>query len=284
MWAFRPWVGRHLSAATPQGRELAEYARILTAVEGNTTFYASPSPSTVVRWSEQAPSGFRFVFKLPQEITHRHRLVDTARSVAEFVDLLAPLGDQIGSFTMQLPATFAPTGLAALDRALAEAPPGCRWSVEVRHPEMFDGVGRAQVDRLLADRGAERVLLDSTALFSQPPRTDAGRDAWSRKPRVAALRDALGDEPIVRFIGSDDPDVTTEHLATWVPTVADWIAEGRRPTIFVHTPDNLDSPGFARWFHAAVDERVQSSGRPPLEPLPSVGPLEISGVTQTSLF
>jgi uncharacterized protein YecE (DUF72 family) len=283
MWAHRVWFGRHLPAATPPGHELAGYARVLTAVEGNTTFYASPSPVTVARWAAQAPSGFRFVFKLPQEITHRRRLDDTAPLVDAFVELLDPLADRIGSFTVQLPASFGPSALGALDRALRDAPVDARWSVEVRHPELFEGPARTSIDRLLADRGAERVLLDSTALFSQPPRTDAGREAWSRKPRVPAVREPIGDAPIVRFIGSDDPEVTYAHLATWVGTVATWVGDGRRPTVFVHTPDNLDSPAIARWFHAEVRAALAERGVT-MPALAELDDAERTGIAQRSLF
>ena len=42
MWANRDWIGRSLPADTPAGRELDAYARVVNAVEGNTTFYATP--------------------------------------------------------------------------------------------------------------------------------------------------------------------------------------------------------------------------------------------------
>ena len=49
MWAHRPWVGRSIPASTRHGAELAAYSQVVNAVEGNTTFYASPSPATTGR-------------------------------------------------------------------------------------------------------------------------------------------------------------------------------------------------------------------------------------------
>jgi hypothetical protein len=49
----------------------------------------------------------------------------------------------------------------------------------------------------------------------------------------------------------------------WIDVVAGWLAEGRRPTVFVHTPDNVESAGLARRFHDEVRARV-----PDLLPLP----------------
>lgn len=277
MWAHRPWVGRYLPTATHQGRELEAYGHLLNAVEGNTTFYALPSADTVARWAGQVDESFRFVFKVPRVVTHDRRLRDVDHLVASFVDLLVPLGGRVGGLTFQLPASFGPTELDAIDTVLARAPHGVRWSVEVRHPDFFDDPARADLERVLARRGAERVLLDSRALFSQAPRSDAGREAWEKKPRVPTLTEPLGVEPIVRFIGSDDADVTDAALAEWVPIVAGWIDEGRVPTFFVHTPDNLDSPELARQFHAAVRQL-----RPTIPALPEAVPIE--AVEQQSLF
>ncbi len=275
MWAHRPWAGLHLPEHQAQGTEMAAYSRLLNAVEGNTTFYASPSPAIVQRWGAQAFGDFRFVFKVPREITHDRRLRDIAAPLHEFVDLMAPLGDRIGGFTFQLPATFAPKDLGALDDALRIAPSGWRWSVEVRHPDLFSGPARTALDRLLARHGAERVLMDTTALFRRPPFSDAGREAWAKKPRVPLLTEALTDQPVVRFIGNDDEGLTVDGLNAWEAVVAAWLADGRSPTVFVHTPDNLQSPRLARAFHTRIAMLVDD-----LDPLPE--PLPV--VDQASLF
>jgi uncharacterized protein YecE (DUF72 family) len=277
MWAHRPWAGRFLPTGTPTSRELHAYSRFVNAVEGNTTFYASPAPSTVAKWAELAHPDFRFVFKVPKHVTHELRLRDADAEIAAFVDLLAPLGPLIGGMTLQLPASFAPVDLGVLESQIRRLPTGITWSVEVRHPAFFEGRTRLELDRMLARNEVERVLLDSRALFRQAPRTDAGRDAWSRKPRVPALTEALTDRPIVRFIGSDDPALTADGLQEWQPIVADWLHEGRTPSLFVHTPDNADSPGLARAFHAEVGLLV-----PGLAPLPD--PLPLVEAEQGSLF
>ncbi|MEZ5248651.1 MAG: hypothetical protein R2713_05345 [Ilumatobacteraceae bacterium] len=75
----------------------------------------------------------------------------------------------------------------------------------------------------------------------------------------------------------DDPTVTADGLQEWQPIVADWLHEGRTPTFFVHTPDNADSPGLARTFHAEVGLLV-----PELAPLPDPLPLVVA--EQGSLF
>ncbi|MGE0138148.1 MAG: DUF72 domain-containing protein [Ilumatobacteraceae bacterium] len=278
MWAHRPWVGRWLPVGTAPGHELEVYSRLVNAVEGNTTFYASPTPAVVARWAEQCEPGFRFVFKVPRTITHERRLRDVDSLLTPFLSLLEPLGAHIGSLTFQLPASFAPVDLPVLDGVLSGLPSRpWRWSVELRHPAFFEGGERELVDATLARHGVERVLMDTRPLFSRPPMTEEGRETWGRKPRVPALTGAITDEPIVRFIGSDHPDTTRAGLREWEPIVADWLHEGRRPTVFVHTPDNLDSPGLARALHDRVRAVV-----PELEPLPE--PWPVVPAEQGSLF
>ena len=94
MWANRDWVGRSLPADTPAGRELDAYARVVNAVEGNTTFYATPDTATIDRWHAATPPGFRFVFKLPREITHDRRLRNSTAELRTFLGCIEPLGDR----------------------------------------------------------------------------------------------------------------------------------------------------------------------------------------------
>ena len=54
--------------------------------------------------------------------------------------------------------------------------------------------------------------------------------------------------------------------------MAAWLAEGRRPTFFLHTPDNVDALALARRFHDQVRARV-----PGLAPLPE--PVEAQPAT-----
>jgi uncharacterized protein YecE (DUF72 family) len=277
MWAQRSWVGRFLPHDTPVGRELWPYSHVLNAVEGNTTFYAAPPALSIAKWKQLAAPGFRFVFKVPRSITHDRRLREVHDDLREFVELMAPLDELIGGFTLQLPPTFGPSELGTLREVLERAPTEFRWSVEVRHHEFFGGDARRSLERLLVAHGAERVLLDTTALFHRTPITHEGREEWRTKPRVPLLAEALTDRPIVRFIGGDHPEFTDAGLAAWHVPVAEWLDEGRTPTVFVHTPDNSRSPVLARGFHDAIRTLV-----PELDPLPT--PFTVLPPEQPSLF
>ena len=253
MWADRRWVGRYFPTDTVAGRELVPYATWCTAVEGNTTFYGLPSADTVDRWAADAPDDFRFVFKLPRTITHDRRLRHVATELDEFLTTIAPLGHRADPISIQLPASFGPADLPVLDGFLAELPTDRTWGVEVRHPDFAaEGGEERRFTDLLAVHGAERIIIDTRALFAGPCETPEEVEAFERKPRLAVRPIAIGQTPMVRFIGQTEPEANPGWWAKWVPKVVQWLEEGREPIVFIHTPDNEVAPALARRFHAEV--------------------------------
>ncbi|TDC10652.1 DUF72 domain-containing protein [Nonomuraea longispora] len=270
MWTHARWQGRLLPAGLPPGERLRAYATWCEAVEGNTTFYATPSRSTVESWARQTGPGFRFVVKLPKTITHERRLTGAGDDLRTFLEAMEPLESRIHALWLQLPGSFSPADLGALAAFLHRLPRSHRYAVEVRHRAFFeDERSRGVLERLLTGFDAEWVPFDTTVLFESPPTSDAERDAWTKKPRLPRRTHALTDRPIVRYLGRDDEARTIGGWRPWADTVADWLREGRSPTVFVHTPDNADAPVLARRFHDDVRARV-----PELEPLPEPMPSE----------
>jgi uncharacterized protein YecE (DUF72 family) len=280
MWVHRAWHGSVVPAGARQGDELVHYSRWCDAVEGNTTFYATPSAATVERWAASTPADFRFVLKLPRHVTHERRLRGTDADVRAFLAVMEPLAQRIGAISVQLPPTFGPADLGALDAFLRTATRSVRWAVEVRHPR-FSAADAAQqaLHRVLERAGAERIVFDTTTMFSAPPTDDAEREAWTNKPRLPVEPVAFGAQPIVRYLGRSDDDATVAGWTRWVPVVAGWLAEGRSPIVFVHTPDNARAPQLARRFHAEVAALTPLAGR-----LPDVSGCEAGGPAQQSLF
>lgn len=264
MWAHRPWVGRFYPAGTKAGTELGLYATWCNAVEGNTTFYAEPTPATVARWAEQAPADFRFAFKLPRTITHDKRLRDVAAEVRSFLNVIEPLGDRVGPIQAQLPGSFGPESLDALLAFLRRLPTDHRWAIELRHRAFFERTpAHAAVDELCIARGVGRVVLDTRPLYASDSTSKAASDERRTKPRLPVVLDAVGPHPVLRVIGEDSPHGTFTGLLAWADQVVTWLAEGREPFLFVHQPENLHSPALARELHAAVAARVAG-----LAPLP----------------
>ncbi|WP_405103819.1 DUF72 domain-containing protein [Micromonospora sp. NBC_01412] len=268
MWTHKAWQGRLLAHPLASHERLRHYAGWCDAVEGNTTFYATPTRDTVASWAQQTDPDFRFVLKLPKLITHERRLVDADEALRVFLDAIEPLGPRAHALWIQLPGSFGPADVAVLASFLRRLPSSHRYAVEVRHPAFFDEPrSAALLEEALAVTGAEWIPFDTTEFFRSPPTSDAEREAWTRKPRVPFRSRALTDRPIVRYLGRDDPARTVEGWQRWIDVAVEWLREGRSPTIFVHTPDNADAPVLARRLHDDVRARV-----PELEALPDPMP------------
>jgi len=270
MWTHKAWAGR-VSPRTGGAQErLRSYAGWCTAVEGNTTFYAVPARSTVESWARQTRPDFRFAVKLPKTITHERRFAGVDAELREFLDAVEPLGPRIHALWIQLPSAFAPADVPALEEFLRRLPRAHRYAVEVRHPLFFRDAGEARrLEQACAGTGTEWVPFDTTAFFAAAPTSAAEREAWERKPRLPRRSVALTGNPIVRYLGRDDDAETVAGWQHWIDVVAEWLREGRSPTFFLHTPDNVDAPVLARRFHDDVRARVRE-----LEPLPTPEPVE----------
>jgi uncharacterized protein YecE (DUF72 family) len=268
MWSYAPWQGRFLPAALSPQERLRAYATWCNAVEGNTTFYATPAPRTVQSWVEQTAPDFRFLFKLPRSITHDGGLAGVDDVLGSFLTAIEPLGGRARTLWIQLPPSFSPGELGALAGFVRRLPKTYQYCVEVRHRAFFeDPRSEGQLERVLGFVGAEWVTFDTTLLFGSAPVTGAEREAWTRKPRLPRRTRALTGDPVVRYMGRDDPERTIAGWQPWLDIVAGWLREGRSPTVFIHTPDNYDALELARRFYADVRSRL-----PELEPLPEPAP------------
>ena len=164
-WSENAWREYLYPQDARPAQFLELYSQVFNAVEGNTTFYARPAASTVQRWAETMPAHFRFAAKFPGDISHGGDLREQLGAAETFVQLLGPLGERVSPLWLQLPAAFSPQRLGelagfidGLERPLA---------VEVRHRDFFaKGDAERQLNRLLLDRGVERICLDPRALFS----------------------------------------------------------------------------------------------------------------------
>ena len=217
-------------------------------VEGNNTFYALPSKPIVDRWREATPDGFHFCFKFPRSITHDRSLVGAQADTEAFLALMERLPGRLGPLLLQLPPTFGPNQLPALDRYLASLPSHFTYAVEVRHPDLY-GAFETQLTALLESRGAARGLIDTRAVHATPTRDATTALTQSRKPKVPRRTIVTANIPFARIVGPNDVRATTGYLDQWATTVAEWLSEGRSPYLFFHAPNDYFAPRLARAFH-----------------------------------
>lgn len=260
-WRDDNWRDAFYPADARSAEYLGLYTQVFNAVEGNTTHYARPKPATVQSWADAMPAGFRFTAKFPSDISHDGDLRLNIPAAEEFMRLLAPLGERVTPWWLQLSRAFTPDRLGELAMFIdtLQVP----MAVEVRHRAFFEkGEQERALNRLLLDRGVERVCLDSRPLFSCVSSDPAVLHAQSKKPRLPVRPAALTQFPQVRFIGGPDLAANETFLLQWVEKVAQWIEEGRTPYVFLHTPDNHLAPAQAQRFHELLMARLP--GLPPL--------------------
>ncbi|WP_227545928.1 DUF72 domain-containing protein [Marinobacter fonticola] len=242
----------------PGGSPLERYSHALNCVEGNTTFYATPSQAQCQQWRTQVPDGFRFLLKFPRSITHDQLLAGPRSDVYEFLEIIAPLGDVLGPFLVQLPAVFGPEHLDRLWRFVDGLPASLTCTVEVRHGAFFEkGEAEKTLNRGLRERNIARVSLDSRALFSAKPDNEATVDAQRKKPNLPVHLLPFDAPPVIRYIGHPELEANRPFLAPWIERVAVWIEEGRQPFFLVHMPDNGEALPLAALWSEMLSERVE---------------------------
>lgn len=274
-WSENAWRDYLYPADARASEYLGLYSQVFNAVEGNTTFYASPAPATVARWAQAMPAHFRFTAKFPREVSHAADLRDQLDAAITFTRLMAPLGERVSPYWLQLPAVFGPSRLAELSLFLDEV--RVPVAVEVRNDAFFArGEEERLLNRLLLERGVERICLDPRALFSCTSREPAVLHAQAKKPKVPPRPAAFSQHPQVRFIGHPQLEANEAFLTPWVAKVASWIEEGRSPYIFLHTSDNRLAAALAQRFHQRLMQRLP--GLAPLPELPRAPEVEQLGL------
>lgn len=283
VWNCDAWKGTVYRRKTPRNRWLEDYSRAFDTVEGNSTFYGLPSLETAERWAESTPDGFRFCLKFPKAITHDSRLIEADRQTLIFLKILNILAEahRLGPTFLQLPPDFSAIEWHALEKYLHQLPKELPFAVEVRHGDYFDSAEHEQrLNDLLQHLDMDRVLFDSRALYSKPPRDETERVSQGRKPKSPFRTTVTGAHPFVRIVGRNRLEECQLWLDEWAETTAGWIQAGLTPFIFTHSPDDAFAPDLARHFHKSVMSKLSTVPARPEFP----GETELPPIKQKTLF
>lgn len=278
VWGYKDWVGDLFPPGSKQGDFLSLYSRRLTTVEGNTTFYATPTPEVVRRWAAETPESFQFCFKLPRTISHEGPLAAQVETTRAFVDRMSGLGERLGPFFLQLPPGYRADKLGDLARWLAAWPAEQQLAVEVRHDDWYAAPGEAALMDLLARHSAGRVIMDVRPLDAGPlPGADVDlQAARDRKPQVPMRPLRSAGPALIRYIGHPTAELNEPLLDEWAARVAEWLAEGTPVYFFCHCPDERRSPALCR----ALQQRLARLADVPPLPWDTAD----SGPEQLTLF
>jgi uncharacterized protein YecE (DUF72 family) len=137
-WAYPSWKPEFYPEKLAQKNFLKHYSTQLNTVEVNFSFRQLLKDTTVQKWIDETPPGFRFSIKAHQVITHIKRLKSTDDFVPRFLRTIEPLAHagKMGTVLFQLPPNMK-ADAKLLEDFLATLPRGVPSAFEFRHASWF---------------------------------------------------------------------------------------------------------------------------------------------------
>jgi uncharacterized protein YecE (DUF72 family) len=200
-YSYKEWKGSFYPKDLPADGMLRYYAERFDAVEINNTFYRMPKADVLKAWADEVPSGFQFVIKSPQRITHFQRLRGAGESISYLLSVTKVLEKRLGPLLFQLPGNFK-KDVPRLREFLTLLPTGQRTAFEFRHQSWFDddvldALKERQAVLCIAEAEDELdVPFVSTADWGYmrlrlPEYSDAALKKWIKDAREQKWREAF---------------------------------------------------------------------------------------------
>ena len=203
------WAGSFYPAGMQSRDYLTHYSAKFRTVEVDSTFYGTPSVSTVTAWNEKTPDDFVFAAKVPRVITHEKVLVDCDAEFDEFIDRMKLLGEKLGPLVFQFPyfdqfqfksaSEFLPR-LRSFLQKLRDIP--LKFAIEIRNRSWLD----ARFADVLREHKVALALTDTSFL----PRP------WEMKEKFDLV---TADFVYVRWLGNRKQ--IERQTTTWDRTIVD---------------------------------------------------------------
>jgi uncharacterized protein YecE (DUF72 family) len=95
------WAGAFYRPGMKPHDFLSYSAKQFKTVEIDSTYYGTPSASTVTSWYEKTPPDFVFAAKVPQVVTHEKVLVNCEAEFDEYIDRMHLLGEKLRPLLLQ---------------------------------------------------------------------------------------------------------------------------------------------------------------------------------------
>ena len=145
-FAYKQWKPDFYPAELRAADMLGFYARTLTSVEINNTFYRLPSTKVLDGWKSQTPEQFVFTLKASRRITHMKRLRDVEEPLGYFLESAGTLGDRLGCLTLPVSSEYGPEGRPSRGLSRGPTAQGVPLRTRISEPEL-DGTGGGRPPR-----------------------------------------------------------------------------------------------------------------------------------------
>jgi uncharacterized protein YecE (DUF72 family) len=232
----------------PQGMRsrdfLSHYASKFQTVEIDSTFYGTPSASTVASWNEKTPRDFIFAAKVPQVVTHEKVLVDCDSEFEEFVKTMDILGPKLGPMLFQFPLfdrwkfPKQDSFLGVLTPFLKKLPSDHKFVVEIRNKTWLD----AKFADLLREHKVALALTD-TSFVPRPWEMNNKFDMITADfAYVRWLGDRHGIEKITQVWDKTVVD-RRDDLKRWVDVLKDLVLNKKLRKLFAFANNHYAGHG-----------------------------------------
>lgn len=136
IWNDIGFLGKIYPAKASEKDFVKYYGKQFNCIELNATHYRNPEKSTVKRWAEAVPNGFKLCPKIYQSISHSSNINQCVSEINFFYESISGFGDKLGTCFLQLPPIFETKHTEFLLDFLDHCPIR-NLAIELRHESWF---------------------------------------------------------------------------------------------------------------------------------------------------
>lgn len=239
LWADERFKGIIYPTRAKASDYVKHYTSQFNTIELNATHYRIPSPETLIKWKETAPSGFKFCPKINQAISHANLLGESIGLHNESAKLFGLLEEKLGPCFMQLPPYFSPRRLSELVEFLDNSELR-HLNIELRHEDWFkEDTALNYLCNFLYKNQMSLVITDT------PGRRD-----------VVHMR-LTNRTAMIRFKAVNQTDIDRRRMHVWILRAKNWIEKGLEEFyFFIHTEDKSHMPYLAVYFIETLEKET----------------------------
>ena len=273
-WSSTDWCGAFYPESIEPEQMISVYAKQLSTVEIDSTWYRMPSTAAVDSWRSRTPPGFIFSAKVPRIISHDKYLEGCEEDLNQFVRIMSRLGEKLGPMILQLPyvakgkdpeeyATGADF-LARLRLFAGYLPDGFRWGIEIRNPrwvcpELLDLLQSRKISLVFIDYytmeplpslAGRKGIFTSEFVYIRFLGNHKQMDAAVQSARASGTRNFDWGSLLVN---------RTQQMRGWIPAIRSLVS--RQLTVYVYFNNHYAgyAPGSVELFSRLWnDEQNQS--------------------------
>lgn len=215
-WHYKHWKNIFYPKDLKESEQLPYFAKIISTVEINNSFYRLPEISTFKSWYKEVPADFVFAVKGSRFITHMKKLKVDQQTIDDFMQRAGHLRDKLGPILFQLPPRWK-VNTERFSDFLALLPAGHRFAFEFRDHSW----NISAIHRLLEQYGSAYCIYELAGY--QSPTIVTAEFVYIRLHGPGNKYEGSYDEP---------------SLTTWAQRCCTWSEHGKDVYLYFDNDQN----------------------------------------------